>query len=221
MDITPISLGIVHEIHLPWEDRIRLTQLYTVVRVTSLLSWEARTIWSRNGLNRGWKYMSPPVVDGTTPVEYHISHGRIVRRYVNNFNSAPMDPISIVLLMPRNMLTPIPSSAHSSAMSRHTRSRGRNNVRSFSVPITWLSSTDVSSAPGPTVGIVLWNTTTCPPLPTCVPSRFGFRDEDLYRTAYIPGRQVLLSVQHPDKHLLLSSNCSALAKSSTDLQPLF
>jgi hypothetical protein len=53
-------------------------------------------------------------VEDTIPVQLLSNKGTGSRK-----KDVPIDPISIGLLIPRNILTPIPSSEHSSAMSLH------------------------------------------------------------------------------------------------------
>jgi hypothetical protein len=140
----------------PLEHRTRIIQLYPVLRLISRCIWECKTTASRGSSKRGWKKRSPPVIEATKPTPtQHTFTG-------NGQEIIPMDPMSTDLLIPRNMLMPMPSSAHSSPMSIQNLLRGINNLYSLSVPAS-LASSGVLRAPGPTVGIVHWKTTTCPP----------------------------------------------------------
>jgi hypothetical protein len=77
-------------------------------------------------------------------------HQRLLSKHV--IELIPIDPTSMGRLMPRNMLTPTPSSAHSSAKVRQNWCRGANRSFCFSVPWDMFSGSKGSSAPSPIVG---------------------------------------------------------------------
>lgn len=146
---------------IPFEQRTLIVQLYPVVLVTSRRSWLSSTIPSRTGTNRGWKNMSPPVFDATFPALF----ASIVILHRATKTHAPIDPMSMKRLMPKNRLTPTPSSAHSSAKVCQNGCRGAYKSFSFSVPWNWFSDSNGWSEPRPIVGNVAWNTTVWPPRP--------------------------------------------------------
>jgi hypothetical protein len=147
----------------PDEQRTRIAQLYTVVRVINRRNCDSSADASLERSNRGWKNSSPPLIEAARPKNevqcctYNNSEYSVI---------VPMVAMSMGFDIPRNMLTPMPSSAHCCPISSQVSMRGRYSCVSLSVSYRDVSSVLGCNAPGPLVAVDAAKTTTCPPRPS-------------------------------------------------------